>query len=606
MSADLNTTFRSHRGKSINESSRYCDTYESIHFGSPAYILEDELNEMQWIQISKRAEYLRNEMTSGFIKTPSIIYDINNRTLSYENNDELFLIGGYQIKINPFSLSNISIDDTIYVKLTFESIQINNDDRIGKLTSKRIVPKIEIIKELPDECSNEHAKDNYYFVFNNSNEYTTDEFYISKICVVLNNEVPSIFLAKRYQIGLEGPIVANDQNLTSNKNATIRFSNCEITMNSKNYGTKNDGNMVVKAWHSNAQEARTFNTSTSTYDYNINAGILSDGIWNGNINKYVQIGDSTNPPIGTLVAWGPNATIPGAIVDSTNKLSPGAKINLVGDVKSTVKSNFVGNTDYNINVELLNQEKLKPTKILAEMEMPTQQKNFYNKFTVNKKGVITSGALVTKLSELGITQFDIDAARDWSIIKYDSSNSKWTSKNGLISNIDKNFTYASDDGIENGSVDGSKFSFSGNTRILYYDGTFSANKLQSATGADIAEKFEVDNDDFEPGDIISINEHGKYIKSNIENDNNVIGVYSDSYGYCLNNNSNKSIPIGLCGRVYVKVTGEIKIGDLITTSNIDGIGIKSKNNIPGTIIGKALENHNGNNIDKIRILILSR
>ena len=238
--------------------------------------------------------------------------------------------------------------------------------------------------------------------------------------------------------------------------------------------------------------------------------------------------------------------------------------------------------------------------------MPTQQKNFYNKFTVNKKGVITSGALVTKLSELGITQFDIDAAHDWSIIKYDSSNSKWTSKNGLISNIDKNFTYASDDGIENGSVDGSKFSFSGNTRILYYDGTFSANKLQSATGADIAEKFEVDNDDFEPGDIISINEHGKYIKSNIENDNNVIGVYSDSYGYCLNNNSNKSIPIGLCGRVYVKVTGEIKIGDLITTSNMDGIGIKSKNNIPGTIIGKALENHNGNNIDKIRILILSR
>ena len=132
MSADLNTTFRSHRGKSINESSRYCDTYESIHFGSPAYILEDELNEMQWIQISKRAEYLRNEMTSGFTKTPSIIYDINNRTLSYENNDELFLIGGYQIKINPFSLSNISIDDTIYVKLTFESIQISFVSSIGK------------------------------------------------------------------------------------------------------------------------------------------------------------------------------------------------------------------------------------------------------------------------------------------------------------------------------------------------------------------------------------------------------------------------------------------------------------------------------------------
>ena len=63
MSADLNTTFRSHRGKSINESSRYCDTYESIHFGSPAYILEDEL-----LYIEDHTVYKYNPDNNIFIR----------------------------------------------------------------------------------------------------------------------------------------------------------------------------------------------------------------------------------------------------------------------------------------------------------------------------------------------------------------------------------------------------------------------------------------------------------------------------------------------------------------------------------------------------------
>lgn len=603
---DYITSYRSQRGKILDEKHRFCDIYESVHFGSPAYILEDELNEMQWIQISQRAKLLRSEMTSGFLKIPDITYDVNNRTLTNSDDECIFLIGGYPVTINNFTLDDIDVEDTVYVKLIFKSQEINSDDRLGKATTKRVVQDISfIVNELPDECSNEHEKDNYYFVFNNSNEYNdSDEYYISKLCTITNNDTPNIYLAKKYQIPLDGSITYTDNTLTSSKNASINFSECDSVLYSKKYGT--EGNTKVKAWHSNSQDAKTYNNSTELYDIDINAGVLSDGVWNQNIKKYVQIGDTTNPPVGTIVTWGPDNTIPSAVVDTTKRLYPGSKINVTGDMSSAVTKNYTGDTDYVINISLNTQTKLKSTKIGSELDQPAQQKDFYNKFTVNQKGVITSANVATSLSELGITEFDIDDKEDWSLIHYNINDNKWLSKSGIISNLDKNFVYASDDGVINGSKNGATFSPSSN-RILNYDGILKATSFQSTTGADLAEKFKVkDSEEFVPGDIISINNDGEYIKSNKEDDANVIGVYSDTYGYCLNYSSEgKSIPIGLCGRVKAKITGDVKIGDLITTSDIAGVGKKSTNNINGTIIGKALENHTGKNIDRIEILIVN-
>ena len=65
------------------------------------------------------------------------------------------------------------------------------------------------------------------------------------------------------------------------------------------------------------------------------------------------------------------------------------------------------------------------------------------------------------------------------------------------------------------------------------------------------------------------------------------------------------IPIGLSGRVNVKVIGDIKKGDLLVSSDIPGVAKKCDNFIPGIVIGKALQEHNGNNIDRISMLILN-
>lgn len=150
---------------------------------------------------------------------------------------------------------------------------------------------------------------------------------------------------------------------------------------------------------------------------------------------------------------------------------------------------------------------------------------------------------------------------------------------------------------------------------LTVTGNITGAKVYGAVYNDYAEWFEREdvNEVIEAGDIVSWSENG-VTKSTEYEDSLVVGVYSDSYGHILGGeeladmeeNIKKYVPIGLCGRVYVKVTGEVKRGDLITASDIPGVGIKSVNRIPGTIIGKALESYDGKDgIKKIKIMVFN-
>jgi hypothetical protein len=71
-------------------------------------------------------------------------------------------------------------------------------------------------------------------------------------------------------------------------------------------------------------------------------------------------------------------------------------------------------------------------------------------------------------------------------------------------------------------------------------------------------------------------------------------VASNTYGSIvggengtIEDNLKKYIPVGLMGRVNVKVKGKISVGDLICMSDEPGIGQKSDGKV-GTIVGKAL------------------
>jgi len=115
-------------------------------------------------------------------------------------------------------------------------------------------------------------------------------------------------------------------------------------------------------------------------------------------------------------------------------------------------------------------------------------------------------------------------------------------------------------------------------------GTVKASKVFNAVYNDYAELYEKDNIDevIKPGDVIEINpETGKYRKSIIFNSKYVVGVCSNTYGHLIGGKAEYTeeenlkyyIPIGLCGRVYVKVNNRFKdiinIGDLLVS---DGHG----------------------------------
>lgn len=131
---------------------------------------------------------------------------------------------------------------------------------------------------------------------------------------------------------------------------------------------------------------------------------------------------------------------------------------------------------------------------------------------------------------------------------------------------------------------------------LVASGTVSATKVYNAVYNDLAELFECDNpSEYSPGDIVIFNNKSVSLPEK-ELDNRVVGVYSDTYGQLLGGEQRidiegytNFIPIGISGRVRIKIEGEFKTGDLIVASGNKGYGCASLSYKPGTVVGKVLE-----------------
>ena len=140
--------------------------------------------------------------------------------------------------------------------------------------------------------------------------------------------------------------------------------------------------------------------------------------------------------------------------------------------------------------------------------------------------------------------------------------------------------------------------------------TITANKVYGAIWNDYAEWFEKESveDTFDFGDICSWNENGVVLSS--PSDVNVVGVVSNTYGHILGGfpladmeeNSKHFVPIGLTGRVNVKVKGAVKVGDLIISAG-NGIGKVDNNASIQQVVGKALESSNDESVKLITVLI---
>ena len=140
--------------------------------------------------------------------------------------------------------------------------------------------------------------------------------------------------------------------------------------------------------------------------------------------------------------------------------------------------------------------------------------------------------------------------------------------------------------------------------------TISANKIYGAVWNDYAEWFEKENVDdvFDFGDICAWKHNGVVLAS--PSDVNVVGVVSNTYGHILGGlplsdmekNSKCFVPIGLTGRVSVKVQGAVQAGDLIISAG-NGIGKVDNEASVRQVVGKALESSNKEDVKLIKVLI---
>lgn len=147
------------------------------------------------------------------------------------------------------------------------------------------------------------------------------------------------------------------------------------------------------------------------------------------------------------------------------------------------------------------------------------------------------------------------------------------------------------------------FYYSTNLKYNPATGALTATKVYNAVYNDYAEYFPK-GEETEPGDIIMLDinsDKEQYIKA-IKHKGRVIGVHSDTYGHILGGenpvdcidfeeyNNKYYIPVGLCGRCYVKVIGKINKGDFIVPSEIAGIGraynkdLDDRNDIVGFVV----------------------
>ena len=126
-------------------------------------------------------------------------------------------------------------------------------------------------------------------------------------------------------------------------------------------------------------------------------------------------------------------------------------------------------------------------------------------------------------------------------------------------------------------------------------------KATSAQYADLAEIYESDSE-YEVGTVVIFGGEKEITVSSMGADPRVAGVISENPAYLMNDEATGQA-VALQGKVPCKVVGQISKGDmLVTHSQHPGVARKTTDPKMGTVIGKALEEYNSNEIGTINIV----
>ncbi len=124
--------------------------------------------------------------------------------------------------------------------------------------------------------------------------------------------------------------------------------------------------------------------------------------------------------------------------------------------------------------------------------------------------------------------------------------------------------------------------------------------------ADVAEIY-VGDASYEPGTVVSLGGTAEVTQTTQVADQNVFGIVSTRPAYLMNAKQKRdknAMPIAVAGRIPVKVKGEVKRGDRLIASDIPGVAQAASPDAPAwSIIGRSLENFNGEGIGKVEATV---
>jgi hypothetical protein len=138
-------------------------------------------------------------------------------------------------------------------------------------------------------------------------------------------------------------------------------------------------------------------------------------------------------------------------------------------------------------------------------------------------------------------------------------------------------------------------------------GTITTSDAQAGASKGVYDFAEaIDGKDFEDGDVIVIGYNYTFERSTTGYDPNVVGVISDTHAVLAGPVDYVTrFPLSMAGIVYVKVTGEVKRGQLLVSSDQQaGCAMASSEYRVGTVIGKALEDRQADDLEKTKIRML--
>jgi len=132
--------------------------------------------------------------------------------------------------------------------------------------------------------------------------------------------------------------------------------------------------------------------------------------------------------------------------------------------------------------------------------------------------------------------------------------------------------------------------------------TLTAGSRLEATYADLAERYRSDHP-YQPGTILMIGGSTEVTIADVSGKYRLAGIVSTAPAYVLNSTIDKSVIVALTGRVPCRVVGKIAKGDLITISDIPGVGTSIVPPASGVIVGRALESYDSDEVGVIEVKV---